>query len=52
MLPEKAVCASCLNVAEQFRAKYPNVTVNIFDDQGVMWVHQGKLRDGRQSDLR
>ncbi|WP_122687156.1 deaminase domain-containing protein [Pseudomonas canadensis] len=36
MLTEKAACANCLNVAEQFRAKYPNVTVNIFDNQGVM----------------
>lgn len=36
ILTEKAACASCLNVAEQFRAKYPNITVNIFDNQGVM----------------
>ncbi|WFC60666.1 hypothetical protein EWH21_02715 [Pseudomonas sp. REST10] len=28
--------ASCLNVAEQFKAKYPNITVNILDNQGVM----------------
>jgi filamentous hemagglutinin len=36
ILTEKAACASCLNVAEQFKAKYPNITVNIFDNQGVM----------------
>lgn len=24
ILTEKAACASCLNVAEQFKAKYPN----------------------------
>ena len=36
ILTEKAACASCLNVAEQFKAKYPNVEVNIFDNQGVM----------------
>ncbi|HGJ7738068.1 TPA: deaminase domain-containing protein [Pseudomonas aeruginosa] len=35
-LTEKAACASCLNVAEQFKAKYPNITVNILDNQGVM----------------
>ena len=33
---EKAACASCLSVAEQFRTKYPNITVNILDNQGVM----------------
>ncbi|WP_192929439.1 deaminase domain-containing protein, partial [Pseudomonas aeruginosa] len=36
ILMEKAACASCLNVAEQFKAKYPNITVNILDNQGVM----------------
>jgi filamentous hemagglutinin len=36
ILTEKAACASCLNVAEQFKAKYPNVIVNILDNQGVM----------------
>ncbi|MFY0480929.1 deaminase domain-containing protein, partial [Achromobacter marplatensis] len=36
ILTEKAACASCLNVAEQFKAKYPNVEVNISDNQGVM----------------
>nr|WP_314355331.1 deaminase domain-containing protein [uncultured Achromobacter sp.] len=30
ILTEKAACASCLNVAEQLKAKYPNVEVNIF----------------------
>ncbi len=36
ILTEKAACASCLNVAEQFKAKYPNITVNILDNKGVM----------------
>ncbi|WP_212633174.1 deaminase domain-containing protein [Pseudomonas panipatensis] len=36
ILTEKPACASCLNVAEQFKAKYPNITVNIFDNQGGM----------------
>ncbi|WP_082223541.1 deaminase domain-containing protein [Pseudomonas sp. RIT-PI-a] len=33
---EKSACASFLNVAEQVKAKYPNITVNIFDSQGVI----------------
>ncbi len=36
ILTEKAACASCLNVTEQFKAKYLNITVNILDNQGVM----------------
>ncbi|WP_371916128.1 deaminase domain-containing protein [Pseudomonas sp. URIL14HWK12:I9] len=36
ILMEKAACASCLNVAGQFRARYPNISVNILDNQGVM----------------
>ena len=36
ILTEKAACASCLNLAEQFKAKHPNITVNILDNQGVM----------------
>ncbi|AXA80554.1 filamentous hemagglutinin (plasmid) [Achromobacter xylosoxidans] len=36
ILTEKAACASCLNVAGQFKAKYPDITVNIIDNQGVM----------------
>lgn len=35
-LAEKPACASCLNVVEQFKAKYPNIAVNILDNQGVM----------------
>ncbi|WP_239384283.1 deaminase domain-containing protein [Delftia tsuruhatensis] len=33
---EKPACASCLGVAEQFKEKYPNVMVNIYDNGGVM----------------
>lgn len=36
ILTEKPACASCLNVVEQFKAKYPNITVNMLDNQGVM----------------
>lgn len=33
---EKPACASCLGVVEQFKAKYPNIIVNILDNRGVM----------------
>lgn len=33
---EKPACVSCLGVVEQFKARYPNIIVNIFDNQGVM----------------
>ncbi|WP_460318767.1 hypothetical protein [Pseudomonas ogarae] len=36
ILTEKTAGTSCLNVAEQFKAKYPSITVNILDNQGVM----------------
>lgn len=31
---ERAACASCLGVAEQFNKCYPNIKVNIFDNNG------------------
>ncbi|MBQ0922276.1 DUF637 domain-containing protein, partial [Hydrogenophaga aromaticivorans] len=34
LLTERAPCASCSNVIDQFKAKYPNVTVNVFDNNG------------------
>ena len=33
---EIAACDSCLDVSDQFQAKYPDVKVNIFDNGGVM----------------
>ena len=36
LLTERAPCASCSNVIELFRAKYPNITVNVFDNGGVI----------------
>ncbi|MBD9380756.1 hypothetical protein DXK93_02325 [Achromobacter sp. K91] len=33
---ERAACSSCLGVAEQFKAKYPNIQVNILDNNGVV----------------
>ena len=36
LLTERAPCASCSNIIDQFKAKYPNVTVNVFDNGGVI----------------
>ena len=33
---EKPACVSCLGAGEQFNERYPNVTVNFIDNQGVM----------------
>lgn len=31
---ERPACASCLGVAEQFNKRYPNININIFDNNG------------------
>ncbi|WP_123957409.1 deaminase domain-containing protein [Frederiksenia canicola] len=31
---ERPACQSCLGVAEQFNKHYPNIKVNIFDNNG------------------
>ncbi|NBI43905.1 hypothetical protein GVX76_10610 [[Haemophilus] felis] len=31
---ERLACQSCLGVAEQFNKRYPNIKVNIFDNNG------------------
>ncbi|QPB43692.1 hypothetical protein IHV77_06730 [Rodentibacter haemolyticus] len=31
---ERPACPSCLGVAEQFNKRYPNIKVNIFDNNG------------------
>jgi filamentous hemagglutinin len=36
LLTERAPCASCSNVIQQFQAKYPNITVNVMDNGGVI----------------
>lgn len=36
LLTERAPCASCSNIIELFKAKYPNITVNVFDNGGVI----------------
>jgi filamentous hemagglutinin len=36
LLTERPPCASCSNVIDLFKAKYPNITVNVFDNGGVI----------------
>ncbi|WP_240785704.1 deaminase domain-containing protein, partial [Rahnella sp. CJA17(1/100)] len=36
LLTERAPCLSCSNTIELFKAKYPNITVNVFDNGGVI----------------
>ena len=33
---EKPVCASCSGVAQQFKSKYPNITLRMIDGHGSM----------------
>ncbi|WP_111465172.1 deaminase domain-containing protein [Pseudomonas sp. URMO17WK12:I2] len=33
---ERPACSSCLDVVVQFKAKYPNIQVNILDNKGVV----------------
>ncbi|WP_369690900.1 deaminase domain-containing protein [Phytopseudomonas flavescens] len=33
---ERVACSSCLGVVEQFKAKYPNIQVNVLDNNGVI----------------
>ena len=33
---ERAACASCMGVVEQFMARYPGIRVNVFDEKGVL----------------
>lgn len=36
LLTERAPCASCSNVIDLFKAKYPNITINVMDNGGVI----------------
>ncbi|QVN18573.1 hemagglutinin repeat-containing protein [Burkholderia pyrrocinia] len=36
LLTERAPCASCSNVIQQFQEKYPNIKVNVMDNGGVI----------------
>ncbi|WP_127960429.1 deaminase domain-containing protein [Serratia microhaemolytica] len=33
---ERPACGSCLGVVEQFQQKYPNIQVNVLDNNGVL----------------
>jgi hypothetical protein len=35
LLTERAPCASCSNIIEQFQAKYPNIKINVMDNGGT-----------------
>ncbi len=36
IVTESPACDSCLSVVDQFQAKYPNIEVKVFDNNGVM----------------
>ena len=36
LLTERSPCASCSNVIDLFKAKYPNITINVFDNNGKL----------------
>jgi filamentous hemagglutinin len=36
LLTERAPCASCSNIIQQFQAKYPNIKINVMDNGGVI----------------
>ncbi|WP_387493025.1 deaminase domain-containing protein [Photorhabdus sp. RM96S] len=33
---ERPACASCLSVVDQFKVKYPNIQVNVLDNNGIV----------------
>ena len=36
LFTERPPCDSCSNVIDMFRNKYPNITLNVFDNNGVL----------------
>jgi filamentous hemagglutinin len=36
IVTERPACESCLDVVNQFRARYPNIEVKVFDNNGVL----------------
>ena len=36
---EKPVCASCFGVAQQFKSRYPNITIKIIDGNGIVLTY-------------
>lgn len=49
---ERQACEHCLDVADQFRAKYPNIVVKIFDNKGIILNSNSKLADGYKRSFR
>ena len=43
LFTERAPCPSCSNVIEQFQAKYPNITVDVMDNGGVILAPTKKV---------
>jgi filamentous hemagglutinin len=43
IITERPACNSCLDVPNQFREKYPNVDVQIYDNNGVLLTKQRKV---------
>lgn len=43
---ERQACEHCLDVADQFRAKYPNIVVKIFDGKGVILNSPAEIAPG------
>lgn len=41
ILSERPACASCTSVIEQFRSRYPGITVNVYDNNGVLLRSSG-----------
>ncbi|BEU27543.1 hemagglutinin repeat-containing protein (plasmid) [Paraburkholderia sp. 22B1P] len=41
LLTERAPCFSCSNVIQQFEKKYPNITINVMDNGGVVKPTKG-----------
>uniref|UniRef100_UPI001F0C1EE1 deaminase domain-containing protein n=1 Tax=Serratia microhaemolytica TaxID=2675110 RepID=UPI001F0C1EE1 len=42
ILTERPACASCLGVVDQFQQKYPNIQVNVLDNNGVLLTPRKK----------
>ena len=36
---EKPVCASCFGVVQQFKSRYPNITIKIIDGNGIVLTY-------------
>ncbi|WP_190275146.1 hemagglutinin repeat-containing protein [Collimonas fungivorans] len=36
LLTERAPCSSCSNIIQQFQTKYPNIIINVMDNNGIV----------------